>query len=446
MNDIAIKYIKEDKGNGYFCFVPVGVIEGFYIEESNSFIGEDNEVYYPLTQNVINEGNNYCNYLLTSEEIRSTIDAQLKEKNISEGVDSLTSEEKEKFISKFYDEMPKEPVIGKINDEGTIDIGSINYNPVYNKVVTLSKDALHTHLLSNVVGQDEAIKKIVDTVFKNFTEKDVDKKQHIILTGPKGSGKSKIIRELCDKLYVANFEANVFEAGSGIISARSILNDLVAANNGDYSVAQRGIIVVDDLQKMINLYADDRTYAEYFAMAINQIMKRKPIVVDSNRVFDTSNLTVIIEGNFNKDIYAEDTNPFGFGGTSAIPTKSNIFKHNDDYEATGLTWDILNMSRIITTGELTRKYIKELMFGCNISPLVDLIAQCQRRNIDLTVTKGFTDETSKNIVQSGKGAHAIREELDEKLEYVNKKLEEPVKRLVLTRATALNPKNFEYYK
>lgn len=430
MNDIAIKYEKIDIGDGDFCFKPVKVIEGILIEDQECFLTVDNEIYYPLDDGVPTDSENYFDFFVSSEEIMET----------AMGVE-LTGEALAAFKNSFFNRISKQPIYGHATENGMSFTGHSKGN-----VIAVSDKIIKCKLCDQIIGQDRAIETVVDTVFRNFTLEDYHRKQHIILAGPKGSGKSEIVRELCKNLYVANYQASVAGERLGITTPQEIINNLIAANGGDMERASRGIILFDDLQDVLEVYPEDETYAKFFAQPIVQIMRRKPIVLDNNTVFDTSKLTVIIEI-ADKYIYSDDQiNRLGFGSSDQFKHREEVFKQDADYVNAGITARTLENSRVVRTNELTRPVLKRLILESTISPLKVMSEKCKVRNIEFYASKSFVDLAAKEIYAMGKGAHGIREYLEEKLQYANDVLKGDVKRLRLTHNTATNPKQFEYSK
>jgi ATP-dependent Clp protease ATP-binding subunit ClpX len=78
-------------------------------------------------------------------------------------------------------------------------------------------------------------------------------KANILLIGPTGSGKTYIVRALAEKLNVpfsTGDATSLTEAGYVGQDVESLLRDLIRVADGDVEAAQRGIIYIDEIDKL----------------------------------------------------------------------------------------------------------------------------------------------------------------------------------------------------
>ena len=112
-----------------------------------------------------------------------------------------------------------------------------------------------------VVGQDEAKKVLSVAVYNHYkrisspvTEDDVEmEKSNILLIGPTGTGKTLLARTLAKKLRVPFAIADattLTEAGYVGEDVENILLKLIQAAGGDIQAAERGIVYVDEIDKI----------------------------------------------------------------------------------------------------------------------------------------------------------------------------------------------------
>ena len=112
-----------------------------------------------------------------------------------------------------------------------------------------------------VVGQDEAKKVLSVAVYNHYkrisspvTEDDVEmEKSNILLIGPTGTGKTLLARTLAKKLKVPFAIADattLTEAGYVGEDVENILLKLIQAAGGDIQAAERGIVYVDEIDKI----------------------------------------------------------------------------------------------------------------------------------------------------------------------------------------------------
>jgi ATP-dependent Clp protease ATP-binding subunit ClpX len=124
------------------------------------------------------------------------------------------------------------------------------------------------HLNEIVVGQEDAKRRLAVAVTNhykrlaaldgevNFPEELEDvtiQKSNILLIGPTGSGKTYLAKSLAEKLEVPFAVADatsLTEAGYVGDDVESMIHSLIRAADGDLEEAQRGIIYIDEIDKL----------------------------------------------------------------------------------------------------------------------------------------------------------------------------------------------------
>jgi len=135
---------------------------------------------------------------------------------------------------------------------------SVEDQPKFNLIKPVD---MKTYLNQYVVGQDEAKKVISVAVynhFKRLNQKQSDddvviEKSNIIMVGQTGTGKTYIAKTLAKILQVPFCIADatvLTEAGYVGEDVESILTRLLQAANYDVEAAERGIIYIDELDKI----------------------------------------------------------------------------------------------------------------------------------------------------------------------------------------------------
>ena len=124
---------------------------------------------------------------------------------------------------------------------------------------TLDPRAIKEHLDQYVIGQDHA--KMVLSVaianhYKRIANADVDveiEKANILMLGPTGSGKTLLARTVArylDVPFVIADATSLTEAGYVGDDVESLINRLFAAAGGDVAKTQRGIVFIDEIDKI----------------------------------------------------------------------------------------------------------------------------------------------------------------------------------------------------
>lgn len=115
-----------------------------------------------------------------------------------------------------------------------------------------------------VIGQDEAKKVLSVAVYNHYKRMSVPKleqktndvkieKSNILLIGPTGSGKTLLAKTLAEKLKVPFAIADattLTEAGYVGEDVENVLLKLINAADGDIAAAERGIIFIDEIDKI----------------------------------------------------------------------------------------------------------------------------------------------------------------------------------------------------
>jgi ATP-dependent Clp protease ATP-binding subunit ClpX len=124
---------------------------------------------------------------------------------------------------------------------------------------TLDPRSIKDHLDQYVIGQDHA--KMVLSVaianhYKRIANADTDveiEKANILMLGPTGSGKTLLARTVArylDVPFVIADATSLTEAGYVGDDVESLINRLFAAAGGDVAKTQRGIVFIDEIDKI----------------------------------------------------------------------------------------------------------------------------------------------------------------------------------------------------
>lgn len=124
---------------------------------------------------------------------------------------------------------------------------------------TLNPIDIKSHLDQYVIGQDQA-KQVLSVAianhYKRISNKDPDteiEKANILMLGPTGSGKTllaKTVARYLDVPFVIADATSLTEAGYVGDDVESLISRLFAAAGGDIEKTQRGIVFVDEIDKI----------------------------------------------------------------------------------------------------------------------------------------------------------------------------------------------------
>ena len=147
--------------------------------------------------------------------------------------------------------------------QGILDQQEADVTPIELKDVPTPRE-FKEYLDSYVVGQEEAKKTLSVAVYNHYKQLSIPKakqiedgikieKSNILLLGPTGSGKTLLARTLAQKLNVPFAIADattLTEAGYVGEDVENVLLKLINAADGDIAAAERGIIFIDEIDKI----------------------------------------------------------------------------------------------------------------------------------------------------------------------------------------------------
>lgn len=314
-------------------------------------------------------------------------------------------------------------------------------------------------VFSEIVAQDEAVKRITTRILTNFMSSDYRRKSHLLVMGGTGTGKSKTIELICQYLNLpfAKVDANNYtQTGYVGRSVDEMLLKLIDAANGDIELAQKGILVIDEIDKKAPNGDNSGVSTKSVLDTLLQITGRGTVEVDivegrTKRTidFDTSNLTVILTGAFEgieKHAKTDTHKSIGFITTEEAKkeemeiTPQMLIKY-------GMTPELMGRIKCIVPLKKFEEedYVKILRYSQSSPILVEKYFLETDMGIKLTYTANYLKEIARQAKEYDQGARGADVAVARSLEDIHERVlnGEPIKELKLTKRTALN--NKEYY-
>lgn len=323
----------------------------------------------------------------------------------------------------------------------------------------ISLKELRKEILRNIVGQDRAVNDLTREIMVNQTSSNPRNKSHILVTGPTGTGKTEIARTISGILDLPFFEADATAyTKEGYVgkSPYSMIESLIDMANGDIEKAQKGILVIDEIDKKVD--DKDNVSGTAVLQSLYKMMDRGVIEIDTGRpgyrnaiLFDTSNLTIILMGAF-EDLYQNklkvDKVPLGFEinpkkmevlKKEIILTKNDLYKGGVPSELLGRIGDITSTNFFDVNG------LVDILTKSKTSAL---LLQQQYFNevfgVDLRYTSGYTTKIAERAIEAKTNARELKPLVRESLKYATDEflMGRRGKVLKLTKETALDPRKY----
>ncbi|HIP61052.1 MAG TPA: ATP-dependent Clp protease ATP-binding subunit ClpX [Sulfurovum sp.] len=315
----------------------------------------------------------------------------------------------------------------------------------FNPTLLLPKN-IKEQLDEYVIGQDHAKKTLAVAVYNHykriFMKDDIGdveiSKSNILLIGPTGSGKTLLAQTVARFLDVPIAIAdatNLTEAGYVGEDVENILTKLLQAADGDASRAEKGIVFIDEVDKIARM-GENRSITrdvsgEGVQQALLKIIEGSIVNISPkggrkhpNQDFiqiDTSNILFICGGAFDglNDIINRrlGTNTMGFGQKKRTKDEDENLIHvvePDDLVSFGLIPELIGRLHVFATLE---KITQEDMVRILQEPKSSILKQYQKLFEIDDVILSFEDEALLLIAQKAidrkTGARGLRSIMEE---------------------------------
>ena len=193
---------------------------------------------------------------------------------------------------------------------------------------TLTPSAIVRQLNEHVIGQESAKRTLAVAIYTHYRKMAGSvanaieiSKSNVLMIGPTGTGKTLLCETLARILDVPFVTADATSLAQTQFvgdEIEAILHRLLDRADGDIQRAQRGIVFVDEVDKLKATGGQARTTSgESVQHALLKIMEGSPVRLSDGRHIDTTHILFICGGAFvGLDNILTKTHTFGFISTN----------------------------------------------------------------------------------------------------------------------------------
>jgi ATP-dependent Clp protease ATP-binding subunit ClpX len=303
-------------------------------------------------------------------------------------------------------------------------------------------EELESYLDGFVMGQTLAKRSLATAVYNHYL--DVRRHevaglrykgshpQHVLLLGPTGSGKSYMVRKLAKRLSVpfVTVSASTY-ARTGYVGGQvdTILQQLYGAAGNDIRAAQRGIVFIDEIDKIRRNstssgpdVSGEGVQVELLDLLGGRVVEFKT-GVNASEQLDVSRILFVAAGAFGDlpEIVRrrlEESTPrcFGFAckGTEVELDKASDAEMISQYTMQdlvdfGLIPELVGrFSTVVALDELSEEQLEEILVKSPESALRQQIALFKQHGIDLEFTDAALRAVARNARRMKTGARSLQ--------------------------------------
>ena len=274
-------------------------------------------------------------------------------------------------------------------------------------------NALYKELTSNVINQDEPIRKILVGIWKQYNDFSDNKSRNILINGSTGVGKTEIFRIIAEQIGIPTVIASAPQySATGYIgrSVEDMLTALLEKANGNLDKAERGILIIDEIDKISQTKDTSSVNQRDVQENLLKMIEDGSYLVTykgSQTTFETGRLMIIAMGSWSR-IELEEEKVVGFEQKSKKRQYKDLTK--EDFIKNGMIPELVGRFNIIVQmNELDYNSLLEILNRAKNSALNTQKEFFKKREIDLIVEEAAKKAIALKASNNNLGARSLDE-------------------------------------
>ena len=481
--EYALLLKRERVDFGYYLFKPIYLIKGTRLDDV--FVDTlGNSYFFFDDYNIYNEKNEFYIKTIISEN-------ELKEKYRDELLENIEMKLYDKYADMAYlirydFKMKKAHISSKKLEDNTVKETPINTisDKTYYKILPrieepkkLSEEEktaiakvfteqekpkfnvkeFYDKTTNRVIGQDDAIKTIATAIAMDEYATTTSERNRCLLIGGTGTGKTEIVRCVSEYLNIPMVRCDSTQLTSpGYVGDKieNVLMRLLTNANNDINLAQRGIVVFDEIDKKGSKDNNDISQRAVlnnllpFFDGSDYLLKKD----DRSRVgvnFNTSKLTIFASGAFSDVLrrYSLQKKNIGFNTMNEKINNTDKVKPEDLIKYGQMPDEFIGrFSNIVQLNPHTIESLSTILTKSTISPLKAEKRRLENFKVELTWEDEFIENVAKKAIELGTGARSLKNIIEKSLEVARWEIlinPEKYKKLELLGETVEDPKVYK---
>lgn len=269
---------------------------------------------------------------------------------------------------------------------------------------------MYSAIKQTIISQDEQIMQILTALYKNqkVVNSDLDTdliaklKESILIYGSTGTGKTEILKRI-SKIYnvpiVIEDATSLSETGYVGRKVTDMLEDLYLAAGKNIKLAEKGILVIDEFDKLAEKNEDNQSHVSRLGVqrSLLKLLDGSLFYFD-NKKFDTSKLTIV-----------------GLGAFTGI-TDSDDYKNlsSNDFIKYGIMRELMGrFSKTIAMNPLSKEDMIKILKESDFSPLNTYKKLFEMLNVNFDFNDEFIEYIASLAIEKHSGARSLKTIFDD---------------------------------